>query len=222
MTHIHKIIIMTCVAVVLIAGASSGFAQSLQKCSFPATNSQQNQKSRSQPSCSIEISCTDRPVQLGYGMGVCFRATCPGVWALVHKRNDQASFRKRIITYRHYNFAGTWNLRDQGAVESVHTQARELFMVMPDDLIQFELNDPDCNAQVEVINLGYIKKGTVEELNNWFAYNNYMERPMLTPKGGASGSDNSQNRSSDQSAYPGNGAINSLRSILNRICGPVW
>lgn len=214
-----------CAGLMLILGlgVTDGCCQSLQKCSFPMTKqSAIGGLSRSQPSCALEITCTDKPIQLGYGMGVCFRATCPGIWALVHKRNDQASFRKRIITYRHYNFAGSWNLKDQGAVESVHNQIRELFLVMPDDLIQFELNDPDCNAQVEVINLGYIKKGTIEELKNWFAYNNYMERPTLTPRSGVSGSKDSQNSSSTQSVHLGNGVLNSLRSMLFSVCGPVW
>ena len=40
-----------------------------------------------------------------------------------------------------------------------------------------KLQDPDCNAAIEVKNLGYIKKGSVEELNRWLAYNVYLERP---------------------------------------------
>ena len=160
-------------------------SQTLQKCSIPAGCAQPSQeRSTSQPSCGIEITCTDKPVQLGYASGVCFRATCPGVWALIHKRVDQASFRRRYITYRHYSFNGNWNLKDQGVIESTINPFRELFLVLPDDLIQFELRDPDCNAEVEVRNLGYIKRGSVDELRHWLAYNVFMERPALEPVGG--------------------------------------
>jgi hypothetical protein len=54
-----------------------------------------------------------------------------------------------------------------------------LFLVLPDDLIELKLRDPDANAAIEVINLGYIKKGSVEELKKWLAYNIYLERPVF-------------------------------------------
>ncbi|MEJ2719428.1 MAG: hypothetical protein P8182_20245, partial [Deltaproteobacteria bacterium] len=101
------------------------------------------------PRCGIEITCTDKPVQLGYSDGVRFRATCPGVWAVLHKRVDQASFRRRIWTYRHFAFKGYWELKDRGAIESGPVPIREVFLVMPDDLIEFRLRDPDPYARVE-------------------------------------------------------------------------
>jgi len=160
--------------------------QALQKCSIPMGAGQSSQQClTSQPSCGLEITCIDRPVQLGYNNGVCFRATCPGVWAVIHKRVDQASFRRRFIVYKHYSFSGNWNLKDQGVVEAGANTMRELFLVLPDDLIQFELRDPDCNAAIEVRNLGYIKKGTPDELKHWLAYNVYLERPeQLEPVSG--------------------------------------
>ena len=97
----------------------------------------------------------------------------------MHKRADQASFRRRYFTYRHYAFNGTWDLKNQGAIESGPTAFRELFLVLPDDLIEFKLRDPDCNAAIEITNLGYIKKGTVDELKKWLAYNVYLEKPVF-------------------------------------------
>lgn len=129
-------------------------------------------------SCGIELTCTDKAMQLGYLDGVCFRATCPGIWALMHKRIDQASFRRRYFTYRHYGFNGTWQLKTQGSIESVPAPSRELFLVLPDDLIEFRLQDPDTNTRVEIINLGYIRKGTIGELKHWLAYNTYLENPV--------------------------------------------
>jgi hypothetical protein len=159
------------------AGNAGGL---LQKCSIPNARPDCAQAgSRNGPSCGIEITCTDKPIQLGYSDGVCFRATCPGIWGLVHKRADQASFRRRYFTYRHYSFNGTWELKNQGAIESGPTAFRELFLVLPDDLIEFKLRDPDLNAAVEITNLGYIKKGTVDELKKWLAYNVYLERPVF-------------------------------------------
>lgn len=133
----------------------------------------------SRPSCGIEITCTDKPVQIGYSEGVCLRATCPGIVALVHQRVDQASFRRRYLSYRHYAFTGTWEMKDQGVIESGLTKARELFLVLPEDLIEFRLRDPDANAAVELTNLGYIKKGSVDELKKWLAYYTYLERPVF-------------------------------------------
>ena len=81
------------------------------------------------PQCAFEITCTDKPVQLGYSDGVCFRASCPGIWVLLHKRVDQASFRQRVWTYRHYTFKGYWQLKDQGAIQSGPAQLREMFLL---------------------------------------------------------------------------------------------
>ena len=78
---------------------------------------------------------------LGYPQGVCFRATCPGIWGLIHTRVDQASFRRRFFTYRHYSFKGTWDLKDQGVIEAGAVPVRELFLVLPEDVIEFKLSD---------------------------------------------------------------------------------
>ena len=88
----------------------------------------------------------------------------------MHRRADQASFRRRDFTYRHYAFKGIWQLKDQGAIESGPAACRELFLVLPEDLIEFKLRDPDCNTAIEIRSLGYIKTGTVEELKKWLAY----------------------------------------------------
>ncbi len=164
----------------LLASAGSP----LQKCSIshPAAPGCTQERTSRGPSCGIEMTCIDRPVQLGYSDGVCFRASCPGVWALNHRRIDQASFRRRFLTYRHYSFRGTWELKDSGVIESGVVPLRELFLVLPDDLIEFKLRDPDCNSIVEVTNLGYVKKGTVCELKQWLAYNVYLERPERTER----------------------------------------
>jgi hypothetical protein len=162
------------------SGSSPALAdEPLQKCSVSDSNGACASQTRASegPTCGIEITCTDKPVQLGYSEGVCFRATCPGVWALTHKRVDQVSFRRRFITYRHYSFQGTWEVKDQGVIETGLVQLRELFLVLPDDLIELKLRDPDCNTAVEVRNVGYIKKGTIDELKHWLAYNVYLERP---------------------------------------------
>ncbi len=127
-----------------------------------------------QPRCAIELTCTDGFVKLGYQDGVCFRATCPGVWALIHRRTDESSFRRRFLSYRHYRFKGYWQLVDQGILESGPVDLRELFMVLPEDLIEFRMAVPDCHAKVEVRNLGYIKKGTINELKAWLACQTHM------------------------------------------------
>ncbi len=133
-----------------------------------------------QPQCGMELTCTDKFVRLGFPDSVCFRASCPGVWALIHKRTDQTSFRRRYFQYRHYNFAGHWVLKDQGTIEASVDPARELFLVLPDDLIEIRLASPDCHAKVDVRNLGYIKKGSVVELQKWLAYRSRMENPART------------------------------------------
>ena len=85
-----------------------------------------------QPRCAIELTCTDKFVKLGNPDGVCFRPTCPGVWALIHRSTNQNSFRRKFITYRHYTFVGYWQLKDQGVLESSTLPTRELFLVLSD------------------------------------------------------------------------------------------
>lgn len=172
----------------------------LQKCSVPGIQPDcgREQGTGRGPSCGIELTCTDKPVQLGYSDGVCFRASCPGIWGLMHKRADQTSFRRRYFTYSHYTFKGTWELRGQGVVESGPAAFRELFLVLPEDLIELKLRDPDPNAAIEVTNLGYIKKGSVEELKKWVAYNVYLERPTFR-----SAESESRNSQSFGAWYPG-------------------
>lgn len=136
-------------------------------------------QSRPTPRCGIEITCTDKPIQLGHSEGVCFRATCPGIWAVLHKRVDQTSFRRRIWTYRHFTFKGYWELKDQGAIQSGPVEIREMFLVLPDDLIEFRLRDPDKYARVELRNLGYIKRGDLCELKKWLALQSYQQGPAL-------------------------------------------
>jgi len=127
------------------------------------------------PECGIELTCLGHPVRLGYSSGVCFRASCPGVWGIVHERVDQASFRRRLLTYRHYTFKGYWELKDQGVIESGPVRQRALFLVLPDDLIEFRLLDPDPYAKIDLNELGYLKKGCVAELQGWLAYRVYMD-----------------------------------------------
>jgi hypothetical protein len=97
----------------------------------------------------------------------------------MHRRADQASFRRRYFTYRHYAFNGTWELKGQAVIESGPTAYRELFLVLPGDLIEFQMRYPDCNTAIEIKSLGYIKKGSIEELKKWLAYNVYLERPAF-------------------------------------------
>jgi hypothetical protein len=148
----------------------------LQECAVPGQERTCGTQPASAPlSCGMEVTCTDKPVVLGYSQGVCFRATCPGVWALLHTRSDQASFRRRFFSYRHYQFRGDWELKDQGTIEAGPTTVRELFLVLQEDLIELTLADPDPCARIEVKNLGYIKKGSVAELQQWLASQTYME-----------------------------------------------
>lgn len=175
---------MTFVAViiglVLVAGPVSA-QQGLTKCSIPGGEPCASDRSSPRPQCGIEMTCTDQSIELGYSEGVCFRATCPGIWAVIHQRADQASFRRRIFTYRHYHFAGVWEVKDQGSLEASEVPLRELFLVLPDDLIEFRLADPDCHARIDLRSFGYIKKGDLCELQKWLAYNTYFERPNLGP-----------------------------------------
>jgi hypothetical protein len=70
-------------------------------------------------------------------------------------------------------------LKDQGVIEAGATPVRELFLVLPEDLIEFKLTDPDCYARIEIRKLGYIKTGNLRELQEWLAYNSYLEKAGL-------------------------------------------
>ena len=110
---VSAVFFMLCASV-----ASAG--EVLQKCSIsgpPPVGAAQG-RTADGPSCGMEITCTDRPLQLGYSDGICFRATCPGIWALIHKRVDQASFRRRFMTYRHYSFSRTLGTQRPGCHRS--------------------------------------------------------------------------------------------------------
>ncbi len=160
----------------------------LQKCAIQPLDMPGSGPQRSpQPECGLELTCTDKPVLLGYPQGVCFRATCPGIWGLMHTRADQASFRRRFFSYRHYAFRGYWELKDQGVIEAGAVPVRELFLVFPEDLIEFNLTDPDCYARIEIRKLGYIKTGNVRELQEWLAYNSHMEKAGLNANNHISG-----------------------------------
>jgi hypothetical protein len=132
------------------------------------------------PECALEISCLDEPVQLGYAGGVCLRASCPGIVAILHRRADEASFRRRFFTYRHFSFNGSWEQKDQGMIEASQVRLRELFLVLPGDVIEFRMADSDCNARIDLRNLGYIKMGDMCELQRWLASQRFMEMPALT------------------------------------------
>jgi len=155
----------------------------LQKCAIqPPGPTEFTSQRLPQPECGLELTCTDKPVLLGNPQGVCFRATCPGIWGLIHTRADQASFRRRFFTYRHYAFRGHWDLKDQGVIEAGPAPLRELFLVLPEDLIEFKLAEPDCHARVEIRKLGYIKTGNLCELQEWLACNSYIEKAGLNLK----------------------------------------
>lgn len=223
-----KNVTFSCILVTIVligilapAGAMGG---PLQKCTvsgFPSGCSSVPAAGRG-PTCGIELTCIDKPVQLGYSEGVCFRATCPGIWALLHKRADQASFRRRYFAYRHYAFHGTWVLKNQGVIESGPAAFRELFLVLPEDLIEFKLRDSDANAAIEITNLGYIKRGTVEDLKKWLAYNTYLERPIFRNAESQSGRPLRAER-----GYPGSsaGCLDMIMNPLNclvRVIGLPW
>lgn len=219
MTTIRRILLPLLSIVIVLAALVAVAGEPLKKCVIQNPSAGCGDRSRSGPSCSIELTCTDKPVQLGYSDGVCFRATCPGIWGLIHKRSDQASFRSRVFTYRHYAFRGTWDLKDQGAIESIVTPCRELFLVMPEDLIELKLRDPDPNAAIEVVNLGYVKKGSLEELQKWLAYQIYLERPVFR---NAQSSDRATS-SSGASCLPFDSRILANPwSSLSRVIGLGW
>ncbi len=168
-------IMVTCLVVIGVVRVGEA-GPPLQKCATPFSETPCNTQPDSRdPSCGIEFTCIGKPILLGYSQGVCFRATCPGVWALLHTRLDQASFRRRFFSYRHFHFRGNWELKDQGTIEAGPATVRELFLVLQDDLIELKLADPDPCARIEVKNLGYIKKGSVVELQQWLAYHTYRE-----------------------------------------------
>jgi len=177
-------IVTVLIAAIMGAMLSTGMAggqQNAPKCSVHAAGSPTRDRSATQPLCGIEMTCTDRPIKLNYSDRVCFRATCPGIWAVIHRRADQASFKRRLFTYRHYQFVGTWEVRDQGTLEAFDVPLRELFLVLPGDVIEFRLVEPDCHTRVELSNIGYVKKGSLCEVQQWLAYNTYLERPNLSP-----------------------------------------
>lgn len=167
--------LIAAILLLAIAGATQA-GPPLQECAIqPLGPSQCGPQGSDQPECGLELTCTDKPVLLGYPRGVCFRATCPGIWGLIHTRADQTSFRRRIFTYRHFAFKGYWELKDQGVIEAGPVPQRALFLVLPDDLIEFRLLAPDPCAKIDVSELGYIKKGSLAELQRWLAYRVYMD-----------------------------------------------
>jgi hypothetical protein len=171
----------------------------LRKCAIQPPETPGNGPQRSvQPECGPELTCTDKPVLLGHSQGVCFRATCPGIWGLIHNRADQASFRRRFFTYRHYSFSGAWELKDQGVIEAGAVPVRELFLVLPEDLIEFKLTDPDCHAKVEIRKLGYIKTGNLREVQEWLAYYRHIEKAWLNNEIPAA------DRRASPNCFPGN------------------
>ena len=57
-------------------------------------------------------------------------------------------------------------------------------MVLPEDLIEFKLLETDCFTRIDVKNIGYVKKGSICELQEWLAYQSYMERVDFPSIGG--------------------------------------
>lgn len=177
---IFSILAITTLCLTVQAGQSTQIA-------FPPPTSNHGSPSISMKGPSVkatELTCTNKPVHLGYSAGVIFRATCPGIWAITHQRIDESSFRRRFFCYRHYAFKGNWEIKDQGVIETHYSSTRELFMVLPEDVIEFRLLEPDCYSKIDVTNIGYIKKAGICELQEWLAYNSYMERMNLPGIGG--------------------------------------
>ena len=164
-------------SLVVIGLAAAGQAEPpFQNCAIPSRETARNtERATTCPECATELTCTDRPVLLGHSGGICFRATCPGVWALLHTRLDQASFDRRLFSYRHFQFREGWELKDQGTIEAGPAPVRELFLVLAGDLIELKLVEPEPKTRIEVRNLGYVKKGSVAELQQWLAYHAYWE-----------------------------------------------
>jgi hypothetical protein len=162
---------------VVFAFAGTGQAESPSRnCAIPSRETPRHTEPTSTcPECATELTCTDRPVLLGHPRGMCFRAPCSGVWALLHTRLDQTSFDRRFFSYRQFQFGEGWDLKDQGTIEAGPVAVRELFLVLAGDLIEFTVAEPVPHARIEVRNLGYIRKGTVAELQQWLAYQTYWE-----------------------------------------------
>jgi hypothetical protein len=185
--RITWVIVATALSLSLIVWAAQA-GPSFQKCSIPPPETPRAQDQRSsQPECGLELTSTDKPVLLGYPQGACFRATCPGIWDLIHTTADQASYRRRLFTYRQHTFRGYWDLKDQGVIKDGAAPVRELFLVLPEDLIEFKLTDPDCYARIEIRNLGYMKTGNLHELHGWLAHNSCIEKAELSSHGQVSG-----------------------------------
>ncbi len=147
-------------------------------CADEATHCRQRpESSRAAPECALDITCLDQPVRLGNRAGACLRADCPGVVAVLHQRSDEASFRRRFFSYRHFAFEGQYVLKDRGVLESGPVRARELFFVLPGDVIEFKIDGEDCLAKIDVQSLGYLKKGSLCELQHWLAEKTFMEMP---------------------------------------------
>jgi hypothetical protein len=96
--------------------------------------------------------------------------------------------------------------------------------VLPEDLIEFKLRDPDLNAAVQVTNLGYIRKGDVEDLKKWLAYQVYLEKPPL--RGAEVNPSQSVHRAYD-SAFQGwfRGCLELVTQpchIIDRVLGASW
>jgi hypothetical protein len=174
MSQYVKIVLICLILVGIVRIGTAG--PPLPPCAKPVSGETCNTRAESgDPSCGLEFTCIDSPAVLGYSQGLCFRATCPGIWALLHTRLDQRSFRRRFFSYKHYQFRGNWEIKDQGTIEAGPATVRELFLVLPGDLIELKLADPDPGARVEVRNLGYVKRGSITELQQWLAYQAYME-----------------------------------------------
>uniref|UniRef100_A0A7C4EWS7 Uncharacterized protein n=1 Tax=Desulfomonile tiedjei TaxID=2358 RepID=A0A7C4EWS7_9BACT len=142
------------------------------------------ESARSKPECALDITCLDQPVRLGNRAGVCLRADCAGVVAVLHQRSDEASFRRRFFSYRHFAFEGQFVLKDRGVLESGPVRARELFFVLPGDVIEFKIDGEDCLAKIDIQSLGYVKKGSLCELQRWLAEKTFMEMPNRDSRAG--------------------------------------
>lgn len=138
------------------------------------------ESSETRPECALDVTCSDEAVRLGNRAGVCFRSDCAGVVAILHKRNDEVSFRRRFVSYRHFAFEGRFVLKDQGTLESGPVLSRELFLVLPGDIIEFRTDGDDCLAKIDLRNLGYVKRGSLCELQHWLSEKTFMEIPDRT------------------------------------------
>ncbi len=71
-----------------------------------------------QPECGLELTCTDSRCCWAILMGCVFGATCPGIWGLIHTRADQASFRRRFFTFRHFRFQWAVGIERSGVIQA--------------------------------------------------------------------------------------------------------